>query len=272
MWDAGQYLRFGGERARPFFDLVAQIGATGPRHVVDLGCGPGNLTAALAQRWPGATVTGVDSSPEMIDAATAAFLRGGLGGSPPRASTAARNLEFAVGDVRDWHAERPVDVIVCNAVLQWVPGHERLLPRWADALAPGGWLAFQLPGNFDQPSHAIVGEMAASPRWRDLLASAELNRQAGDPADYVALLARPGFAVDAWETSYLHVLHGENPVLDWTRGTTLRPVLAALDEEQAAAFLGEYGERLRDAYHPHPFGTLFPFRRVFAVVHRAGLS
>jgi len=273
MWDAGQYLRFGGERARPFFDLVAQIGATDPRHVVDLGCGPGNLTAALAQRWPGATVTGMDNSPEMINAATAAVLRGGLGGSPPRASWAsaaqvARNLAFAIGDVRDWHPEHPVDVIVCNAVLQWVPGHDELLPRWAAHLAPGGWLAFQLPGNFDQPSHAIVAEMAASPRWRGLLAGAELNRQAGDPADYVALLARPGFEVDAWETSYLHVLHGENPVLEWTKGTTLRPVLAGLDEEQAAAFLGEYGERVRDAYHPQPFGTLFPFRRVFAVVHR----
>lgn len=260
MWDAGQYLRFGGERARPFFDLVAQIGATDPRRVVDLGCGPGNLTAVLAQRWPGATVTGTDNSPEMIDAA--------------RASSAqtAQNLEFAIGDVRSWRPEHPVDVIVCNAVLQWVPGHEELLPRWADHLALGGWLAFQMPGNFDQPSHAIVAEMAASPRWRDLLAGAELNRQAGDPADYVALLARPGFAVDAWETSYLHVLHGENPVLEWTKGTTLRPVLAELDEEQAAAFLGEYGERVRDAYHPQPFGTVFPFRRVFAVVHRTGLG
>jgi trans-aconitate 2-methyltransferase len=257
MWDAGQYLRFGGERSRPFFDLVAQIGATDPRHVVDLGCGPGNLTAALAQRWPGATVTGEDSSPEMIDAARA---------------SAAENLEFAVGDVRDWRPEHPVDVIVCNAVLQWVPGHQELLPRWAEHLAPGGWLAFQLPGNFDQPSHAIIREMARSPRWEGLLGDAELNRQAGDPADYVALLARPGFQVDAWETSYLHVLHGENPVLEWTKGTTLRPVLAELNKEQTAAFLGEYGERVRDAYHPQPFGTVFPFRRVFAVVHRTGLS
>lgn len=265
MWDAGQYLRFGGERARPFFDLVAQIGATDPRHVVDLGCGPGNLTAALARRWPGATVTGVDNSPEMIDAARASAVQSTEG-------QGAQHLEFVLGDVRDWHAAHPVDVIVCNAVLQWVPGHDELLPRWAEHLEPGGWLAFQLPGNFDQPSHAIVGEMAASPRWRGLLAGAELNRQAGDPADYVALLARPGFAVDAWATSYLHVLHGENPVLEWTKGTTLRPVLAELDEEQAAAFLGEYGERVRDAYHPQPFGTLFPFRRVFAVVHRTGSS
>jgi trans-aconitate 2-methyltransferase len=261
MWDAGQYLRFGGERARPFFDLVAQIGATGPRYVADLGCGPGNLTAALAQRWPDATVVGVDNSPEMIAAARATAENG-----------SARNLSFALGDVWDWRPERPVDVLVCNAVLQWVPGHDELLLRWTDFLAPGGWLAFQLPGNFDQPSHAIVREMAASPRWRGPLADARLNRQAGDPADYVALLARPGFEVDAWETSYLHILHGENPVLEWTKGSTLRPVLAALDAEQGAAFVGEYGERLTGAYRPHPFGTLFPFRRVFTVVHRADLS
>ena len=292
MWDAGQYLRFGGERARPFFDLVAQVGATSPRYVADLGCGPGNLTAALAERWPEATVVGVDNSAEMIAAARATAeiaargpdagsaagppgghggrespLRGVTGGSAPGDGTA--NLSFALGDVRDWRPERPLDVLVCNAVLQWVPGHDELLLRWADLLAPGGWLAFQLPGNFDQPSHAIVKEMAASPRWRGPLADAQLNRQAGDPADYVALLARPGFGVDAWETSYLHILHGENPVLEWTRGTTLRPVLAALDAEQAAAFVAEYGERLAAEYQPHPFGTIFPFRRVFAVVHRA---
>jgi trans-aconitate 2-methyltransferase len=256
MWDAGQYLRFGGERARPFFDLVAQVGAADPRYVADLGCGPGNLTAALAGRWPGAAVVGVDSSPEMIAAARES------------APAGASNLSFALGDVWDWQPERPLDVLVCNAVLQWVPGHDKLVTRWADLLAPGGWLAFQLPGNFDQPSHVIVKELALSPRWRSLLAGAELNRQAGDPADYVALLARPGYQVNAWETSYLHVLQGENPVLEWAKGSTLRPVLAALDAEQGAAFLAEYGERLRDAYRPHPFGTLLPFRRVFTVLHR----
>ena len=260
MWDAVQYLRFGGERARPFFDLVSQVGATDPGYVADLGCGPGNLTAALARRWPGATVVGVDNSPEMIEAARATAARDG------------ENLSFALGDVWDWRPERPVDVLVCNAVLQWVPGHDRLLLSWAGLLAPGGWLAFQLPGNFDQPSHAIIREMAASPRWRTLLADVRLNRQAGDPADYVTLLARPGFEVDAWETSYLHILRGDNPVLEWTKGTTLRPVLSALDAEQAEDFTREYGERLAGVYHPQPFGTVFPFRRVFAVVRRPGLN
>ena len=170
IWDAGQYLRFGGERARPFFDLIAQVGAADPGHVADLGCGPGNLTAVLAQRWPDATVVGVDNSPEMIATANRDVAPG------------VANLAFQIGDVWDWRPDRPVDVLACNAVLQWVPGHQRLLLDWADLLAPGGWLAFQLPGNFDQPSHAIVRELAQSPRWRPLLADAELNRQAGDPA------------------------------------------------------------------------------------------
>jgi trans-aconitate 2-methyltransferase len=261
MWDAGQYLRFGGERARPFFDLVAQVGATDPGYVADLGCGPGHLTAVLAQRWPGATVVGVDSSPEMIEAAQANVAA--------EAATGEGSLSFSLGDVWDWRPPRPVDVLVCNAVLQWVPGHDELLLRWADLLAPGGWLAFQLPGNFDQPSHAIIKEMAGSPRWRTLLADARLSRQPGEPADYVALLARPGFEVNAWETSYLHLLHGENPVLEWTKGTTLRPVLAGLDAEQAEEFIREYAERLAEAYHQQAFGTIFPFRRVFTVVRRA---
>ena len=260
IWDAGQYLRFGGERSRPFFDLIAQVGAADPRYVADLGCGPGNLTAVLAQRWPDATVVGVDNSPEMIATATRDVAPG------------VANLAFQLGDVRDWRPDRPMDVLACNAVLQWVPDHQRLLLDWADLLAPGGWLAFQLPGNFDQPSHAIIRELAQSSRWRTLLTDAEHNRQAGDPADYVALLSGPGYAVDAWETSYLHVLPGDNPVLEWTKGSTLRPVLAALDAEQAAAFIREYGERLRDAYHPQSFGTLFPFRRVFTVLHRADAS
>jgi trans-aconitate 2-methyltransferase len=275
MWDAGQYLRFGGERARPFFDLVAQVGATDPRYVADLGCGPGNLTVALARRWPGAAVAGVDSSPEMIATAQANTGQANTGQAntgQPNTGQAVPNLSFALGDVWDWRPEQPLDVLVSNAVLQWVPGHDELLIRWADLLAPGGWLAFQLPGNFDQPSHEIVKEMALSPRWRALLAGVQLNRQAGDPADYVALLARPGFAVDAWETTYLHILPGENPVREWTKGSTLRPVLAALDAEQGDAFVREYGERLSEAYHPQSFGTIFPFRRVFAVVHRADLS
>jgi trans-aconitate 2-methyltransferase len=252
MWDAAQYLRFGDERSRPFFDLTARIGAVSPADVADLGCGPGNLTQALAERWPAARVAGVDSSPEMIEAARA---------RPGRA-------DFTLADIREWAPERAPDVIVSNAVLQWIPDHDPLVAHWADLLAPGGWLAFQLPGNFDSPSHVIVSQMAREPRWRGLLAEARLNRQAGSPARYVELLARDGYEVDAWETTYQHVLAGENPVAEWTKGTTLRPVLDLLEPGQAAEFTGEYGERVREAYASHPFGVIFPFRRVFVVARR----
>jgi trans-aconitate 2-methyltransferase len=273
MWDATLYLRFGGERARPFFDLLARVGAEMPRYVIDMGCGPGNLTATLAQRWPSATVCGVDNSPQMIETARqlapATALRSA--GSPDSGSVMtshAPGLSFMLDDIRHWEPQSLPDVIVSNAVLQWVPGHRELLVRWADWLADDGWLAFQVPGNFDQPSHVILREMAESARWRPLLRDVELNRQSADPAEYAELLAGAGCEMDAWETTYVHILQGENPVLEWYKGTGLRPVLAVLDADQAADFLTEYGEKIRVAYPPGPFGTLLPFRRVFTVAHR----
>jgi trans-aconitate 2-methyltransferase len=273
MWDATLYLRFGGERARPFFDLLARVGAEMPRYVVDMGCGPGNLTATLAQRWPSATVCGVDNSPQMIETARqlapAASLRSaGASASGSVLTSHAPGLSFMLDDIRHWEPQSLPDVIVSNAVLQWVPGHRELLVRWAGQLADDGWLAFQVPGNFDQPSHAILREMAASARWRSLLRDVELNRQSADPADYAELLARAGCQVDVWETTYVHILAGSDPVLEWYKGTGLRPVLAVLDADQAADFLAEYGEKVRVAYPPGPFGTLLPFRRVFTVAHR----
>jgi trans-aconitate 2-methyltransferase len=257
VWDPQQYLRFDDERSRPFFDLVGRVQAEEPRLVVDLGCGPGQLTAALARRWPHAEVQGIDSSAEMISAASQHAAEG-----PGR-------LSFTCADVRDWKPARPADVIVSNALLQWVPGHRDLLPQWAAALVPGGWLAFQVPGNSDQPSHVILRELAASPRWRAALDGVKLNRQALDPAEYVDLLSRAGCAVDAWETTYLHILPGEDPVLEWYKGTGLRPVLTALDPDQAAEFLAEYGPRIGAAYPGRPYGTVLPFRRVFVVARRA---
>jgi len=258
MWDTTQYLRFGEERSRPFFDLVSRVGAEKPGFVVDMGCGPGNLTAALAERWPSATVVGVDSSPEMIEAAQA------------RVKPAdAPGLSFMRDDVRHWKPQALPDVIVSNAVLQWVPEHRELLADWAGWLPDGGWLAVQVPGNFEQPSHALMRELAGSPRWRPLLGDVNLTRQSADPADYAELLALAGCEVDVWETTYMHILQGADPVLEWIKGTGLRPVLAVLDAEQAADFLAEYGKRLRVAYPPRPVGTVLPFRRIFAVAHRA---
>ena len=256
MWDPGRYRRFADERARPFFDLVARIGTDAPRSVVDLGCGPGDLTVDLARRWPGAAILGIDSSAEMIAAARRGERRPGV--------------SFTVADLRDWQPDARVDVLVCNAVLQWVPGHLGLLPRWVSWLSGGGWLAFQLPGNFDQPPHAVLREMAASPRWRPLIGEAELTRQAGDLTGYLDVLAGAGCQVDAWETTYLHILHGEDPVVEWVKGTALRPVLAVLDDAETAEFLAEYRDRMRRAYPPRSFGTVLPFRRVFVVAHGPG--
>jgi trans-aconitate 2-methyltransferase len=256
MWDPDQYGHFGGERSRPFFDLVGRVAAKDPGVVVDLGCGPGTLTAALARRWPGAEVRGVDSSPEMIRAAQAMPVKSG------------QRLSFELHDVRDWEPDGPVDVVVSNAVLQWVPDHLSVLARWAGFLNAGGWLAIQVPGNFDQPSHVILRELTGSGRWRQLLAGAELNRSVASPGEYLDLLASNGFEVDAWETTYLHVLHGNDPVVDWYKGTGLRPVLAALNPGQAAEFLAEYRDRIAMAYPAAPYGTPFPFRRVFAVAVR----
>jgi trans-aconitate 2-methyltransferase len=255
-WDPAGYLRFADERARPFADLVGRIGAREPRVVVDLGCGQGALTASLAARWPAARVTGVDSSPEMLAAAEAHAVPG--------------RLAFHSGEVRDWCPDEPVDVLVTNAVLHWVPGHAELLSRWACYLAPGGWLALQVPGNWRAPTHALLAALCRSPRWAAALAAAAPDPDAVlDPAGYHDVLSHAGLAVDAWETTYLHVLTGEDPVLGWVRSTVLRPVLALLEEDDAAEFETEYAAALRAAHPRRDDGTtLLPFRRVFAVGSR----
>ncbi|GAA4685911.1 trans-aconitate 2-methyltransferase [Phytohabitans rumicis] len=245
MWDPSTYLRYGDERSRPFYDLVARVGADRPRAVVDLGCGPGNLTATLAQRWPDARVRGIDSSAEMIE----------------KASAEAYPVGFSVGDLRDWTPEPDVDVVVSNAALQWVPGHEGLLVRWAAELPTGAWLAVQVPGNFDAPSHRALREVAARSLLRD--------DPVLDPVGYAALLADAGCTVDAWETTYVHqlpfVAGADHPVLTWMEGTALRPVRAALDADEWAVFRATLGARLALAYPARGSVVAFPFRRVFFV-------
>jgi trans-aconitate 2-methyltransferase len=255
-WDPTTYLRYAGERARPFVELVARISAESPTTVVDLGCGEGALTASLAQRWPGARVTGIDSSSSMLAAAAAHAVPG--------------RVEFVAGDVQDWQPAAPVDVLVTNAVLQWVPGHDALLRRWAAHLAPGGWLAVQVPGNFRAPTHTLLGELCRSDRWAPLLADVPRGADSIlDPAGYYDVLTAAGLVADVWETTYLHVLSGPDPVLEWVRSTQLRPVLAQLPDDEAAEFTAEYAAALRSAYPARPDGTtLLPFRRVFAVGSR----
>jgi trans-aconitate 2-methyltransferase len=252
-WDPEQYLRYADERARPFAELAARIRTDAPRVVVDLGCGPGGLTASLADRWPDALVIGVDSSAEMIAEAADRAVPG--------------RLEFRCADVRDYTPDGPVDVVLSNALFQWVPRHIELLPRLASWLAPAGTVALQVPSNFDEPSHTIVRDLRRSPTWRARLDDdADRGAAVETPEVYLAALAGAGLEADVWATTYLHVLTGPDPVLEWIKGTALRPVLTALADDPAAiaAFLDECGSALRAAYPELAFGTVFPFRRNFA--------
>ncbi|MCK1796835.1 trans-aconitate 2-methyltransferase [Streptomyces sp. XM4193] len=264
-WDPQIYLRHSGHRTRPFLDLLARTpepaGRGAALRIADLGCGPGNVTALLAERWPTAHITGFDSSPQMLRSAAA------HAGPTPGGGT----LDFARGDIADWEPDTTYDLIVSNAALQWVRGHADSFKSWLDALSPGGVLAFQVPGNFNAPSHALLGELCDSPRWRERL------REQGrryvhilEPYEYLQRLAELDCETEAWETTYVQLLQGRDPVLDWVRGTALRPVLTALegDEEAREEFLAEYRDRLREAYPTGPHGTTFPFRRIFATARK----
>jgi trans-aconitate 2-methyltransferase len=254
MWDPTTYLTFADHRGRPFRDLVARVAADDPRRVVDLGCGPGNQTETLAQRWPGAIIEGIDSSQEMVDAARE------LG------------VDARLGDVNEWAPTPDTDVVLTNAVLQWVPGHQELLRRWADQLPSGAWLAMQVPGNFGAPSHVLIREQAESPTWRSDLAPVVLREEdvVATPQEYADLLTDAGCQVDAWETTYMQLLSGEDPVLNWVTGTALRPIRARLDDQRWEQFAGELAPKLRAAYPSRADGTTwFEFRRVFVVARTA---
>jgi trans-aconitate 2-methyltransferase len=256
-WDPKQYVRYSDERDRPFIELLGRVDlarrdAADPSYVVDLGCGPGPLTRLLADRWPGATVLGVDSSTDMIESAQEHAI-------PPR-------LEFVVGDIATWQPAKPVDVLIANAAFHWVPDHIDLMPHFVKALAPGGVLAFQVPDNFTEPSHTLLLELRTSPRWRDKL-GAGADRTAGveRPERYLTALVDAGLDPDVWQTTYLHVLHGDDAVLEWVKGTALRPVLSLLAGDERDEFVADYAAALRAAYPKQAFGTVFPFRRTFAV-------
>lgn len=262
VWNPRQYLRHAGHRARAFADLLSRVPdlpAERPR-IADLGCGPGNATRLLADRWPAARITGLDNSAEMLAGAAA------LAGPTPGGG----HLDFAPADITAWEPTEPYDLIVSNAALQWVPGHEDRLPVWVDALTPGGVLAFQVPGNFDSPSHRLLRELAAAPHRSTRLEGVLRHDVVPAPAAYLELLVSLGCEADVWETTYQQVLQGEDAVLGWVKGTGLRPVLTALGEHgrEAEDFIEEYRQALRRTYPPTPHGTFFPFRRVFAVARK----
>lgn len=249
MWDPQVYLARRDERARPFHDLLARVHAESPRAVVDLGCGPGNLTMLLRERWPRAAVRAMDSSPEMVAAARDT------------------GIDAQLGDVTTWQPDQDTEVVLCNAVLQWVPGHADLLRRWAAELPQGAWLALQVPGNFDAPSHAAARALVDEPRWRERVGGSLRGPDAVlDAAGYAELLADAGCEVDAWETTYVHRLDGPDPVLEWMTGTALRPVRSALRDDEWEQFRAALAPELARAYPPRADGTTWlPFRRVFAV-------
>lgn len=252
-WDADRYLRYAGPRERPAADLLDRIPLEDPGHIVDLGCGPGNTASLLRRRWPEATITGIDNSAAML----------------AKARQSGIDADWVRADIADWRPAAKPDLIYSNAALHWLGDHAGLFPRLFSCLPCGGVLAVQMPDNFAAPSHALAREVAALAPWRDQLADALPERPVHKPAVYHRWLAASAAGVDIWRTDYLHVLEGDNPVLDWTAGTALLPVRERLSPSEYETFRAQYAERLRAAYPPEPNGcTLFPFRRLFVVATR----
>ncbi len=256
-WNPQQYLKFAGERLRPALDLMARIDVADPRTIVDLGCGPGNVTALLAQRWPNARVIGIDNSEAMLAKARA--------GAPP-------NVEYVAGDLAMWTPDASVDLVYTNAALHWLPAHATLFPRLMAALAANAVLAVQMPANFREPSHATIETLAQRPRWHARLAPKLRPPPVAAPADYFHWLRPFASALDIWTTEYLQVLAGsgdEHPVASFTRGSWLPQFLEALEPEEEGPFVAEYSEFLAQAYPREADGrVLFPFRRLFIVAKR----
>jgi trans-aconitate 2-methyltransferase len=254
-WSARQYTSFEAERTRPVRDLLHAVPSATVRRAVDLGCGPGNSTELLAAAFPEATVTGVDSSPDMIEAARKRLPA----------------IAFDLADIGTWDDAGPFDVILANAVLQWVPDHAMLMPRLAAKLAEGGSLAVQMPDNLDEPAHRLMREVANGGPWAGKLGGAAGARAPRLPAEwYYALLLPWVNRVDVWRTTYHHVLAGgTDAVVEWFKGSGLRPFLAPLDPGETEGFLKTYRTALVDAYPPLPDGSvLLPFPRLFFVATR----
>ncbi len=251
VWDPEQYERFKRERAQPFLDLLARIPDGPVRYAADLGCGTGELTRLLLAKWPGARVWGVDSSAEM--------LRRACDGEPDD------RLTFVEADLGRWRAPQPLDRIVSNAALQWLPNHAALLAQLAAQLAPGGVLAVQVPNNGTEAAYRVLADLTAQPRW-----AARLRRSGARPAvelpeSYIMHLRGLGLAAEVWETSYYHQLPDPLAIVEWLKGTSLRPVLSALAPEEASEFLSSLRSGIAKVYEAGPFGVVFPFRRLFLV-------
>ena len=250
-WDHAQYLKFADERTRPARDLLARVPLDTATDVVDLGCGPGNSTALLVERWPAARVTGVDSSPEMLSRA--------------RADLPAVN--WVEADIGTWRPAAPVDLLYGNAVAQWLPDHGALLPSLLSHLRPGGVLAIQMPHNHHEPSHRLMRETPGP--WAERLRAVRATPRVSPVAQYHDWLAPVASRVDLWETTYQHVMSDADAIVEWVKGTGLRPYLDALDASERPAFLEAYRRGVDGAYPPRADGRrLFAFPRLFLVAVR----
>lgn len=250
-WNPDQYLRYGSERLRPALDLMARIQVNSPETVYDLGCGTGTMTGILKERWPDARVTGVDSSASMLERTTDVEMTG---------------VHWQHSNLNDWQPESPADVVYSNAALHWLNGHSQLFPRLMAAVKPGGVLAVQMPENFSAPSHTSIADTVREGPWRERLAPFQREQPVAEPSFYYDMLSRLASSIDMWETTYMHILEGENPVVEWTKGTMLRPLLENLSEEEGAAFLKSYSEKVAEAYpHQADGKTVLPFKRLFMV-------
>jgi trans-aconitate 2-methyltransferase len=251
-WDPAHYLRYDNERSQPTRDLIAALSNFNPTEIVDLGCGTGNSTALLAHRWPDASLIGVDGSTEMLDQADQSGL----------------HAVWQEADIATWQPASPVDLIFSNAALHWLDDHDVLFRQLVAGLRPDGMLAVQMPYNFSQPSHTLISEIATEPRWVERLSNVIRPSPVSTPETYLQMLEPLISGVRVWTTTYLHVLHGEHPVARWTGGATLRPVIAAL-EDDAVEFIADYQTRLERAYPRRADGTtVLPFTRMFILATR----
>jgi len=253
-WSARQYLKFEDERTRPPRDLLAQVPLTAPRRVVDLGCGPGNSTELLVARYPQSEVIGLDSSPDMLR----------------QARERLPDVTFVAGDITTWTPDERTDLLFANAVFQWVPDHPAVLRRLLQALPAGGVLAVQLPDNTDEPALALMREVAGHGPWAktDALASAA-REDLPRPADYYDLLRPLCTRLDIWHIMYNHVMAGPAGIVEWFKGSALRPFLSALDDQMRDAFLADYTARIAEAYPARFDGNvLLRFPRLFIVAER----